>query len=58
LVDAATPKKTISREEVVALIRLMVSLNQRRQAEETYLLAHQTHPWWGLDKAFGEKNKK
>ncbi len=58
MVDAATPKKTISREEVVALIRLMVSLNQRRQAEETYLLAHQTHPWWGLDKAFGEKNKK
>lgn len=56
--DGTATKKTISREEVVALIRLMVSLDQRRQAEDTYLLAHQTHPWWGLDKAFGEKNKK
>ena len=56
--DGTATQKTISREEVVALIRLMVSLDQRRQAKDTYLLANETHPWWELRKAFEDDKAK
>ena len=42
----------MTRDEVITMIKKMISLNQREQAAATYRLANETFPEWELKQAF------
>ena len=41
----------MTRQDVINLLIKMIELNQREQAKESFLLAHNTHPEWQLNTA-------